>query len=112
MKFALNHKHRFDSPFQAFISSMLLFVLMIWLEVVNFLLVLNTENLNDLIQNVTALVIIAEADVLLYNVLSNEVLKDILKLFYLMMKGNQSILPIIISDGIIYISQEKKEKTH
>lgn len=80
MKFALNHSHRFNAPYFAFGVSFLLFGLMVFLEFVNFLLVLNTDNLNDLIQNVTALLIITEADIILYNTLPNEVLKDIVEL--------------------------------
>lgn len=51
---------------------------MMFIEVVNFLMILQTSDLNNLIQNVTALVIIAEADVLLYTTLKDEVLKDLL----------------------------------
>lgn len=50
-----------------------------FLELVNFLLVVTTDNLNDLIQNATALVIIADADIILYATLRNEILKEILK---------------------------------
>ncbi len=53
---------------------------MLTIEVVNFLMILQTNDLNNLIQNVTALVIIAEADVLLYTTLKDEVLKDLLPL--------------------------------
>jgi hypothetical protein len=78
MKFALNHSHRFDNPIAAFIVSLSLLAIMMFIEVVNFLMILQTSDLNNLIQNVTALVIIAEADVLLYTTLKDEVLKDLL----------------------------------
>jgi hypothetical protein len=78
MKFALNHSHRFDKPKFAFFISFSLLVIMLTIEVVNFLMILQTNDLNNLIQNVTALVIIAEADVLLYTTLKDEVLKDVL----------------------------------
>lgn len=78
MKFALNHSHRFDKPIAAFIVSLSLLAIMMFIEVVNFLMILQTSDLNNLIQNVTALVIIAEADVLLYTTLKDEVLKDLL----------------------------------
>jgi hypothetical protein len=55
-----------------------LLAIMLTIEVVNFLMILQTNDLNNLIQNVTALVIIAEADVLLYTTLKDEVLKDLL----------------------------------
>jgi hypothetical protein len=78
MKFALNHSHRFDKPKFAYFISFSLLVIMLTIEVVNFLMILQTNDLNNLIQNVTALVIIAEADVLLYTTLKDEVLKDLL----------------------------------
>jgi ABC-type xylose transport system permease subunit len=78
MKFALNHSHRFDKPKFAFFISFSLLAIMLTIEVVNFLMILQTNDLNNLIQNVTALVIIAEADVLLYSTLKDEVLKDLL----------------------------------
>ena len=78
MKFALNHKHRFDLPLFAYFISLSLLVIMLTIEAVNFLMILQTNDLNNLIQNVTALVIIAEADVLLYTTLKDEVLKDLL----------------------------------
>lgn len=80
MKFALNHKHRFDKPIDAFIVSFFLFLIMMFIEIANFLMILQTSDLNNLIQNVTALVIIAEADVLLYSTLKDEVMKDILSM--------------------------------
>lgn len=78
MKFALNHKHRFDNHIAAFFTSFALLAIMMFIEVVNFFMILQTSDLNNLIQNVTALVIIAEADVLLYTTLNTEVLKDLL----------------------------------
>ena len=78
MKFALNHAYRFDRPLSAFFVSLTLLCVMMYIEVVNFLMILQTSDLNNLIQNVTALVIIAEADVLLYTTLKDEVLKDLL----------------------------------
>jgi hypothetical protein len=78
MKFALNHRHRFDRPIDAYICSFFLFAIMMFIEVVNFGMILQTSDLNNLIQNVTCLVIIAEADVLLYSTLKDEVMKDMI----------------------------------
>lgn len=78
MKFALNHSHRFDRPVDAFFVSFFLLAIMCFIEIVNFIMILQTSDLNNLIQNVTALVIIAEADVLLYACLHDEVMKDML----------------------------------
>lgn len=80
MKFALNHKHRFDRPYLAFVVSFLLMLIMVFIEFVNFSMILQTSDLNNLIQNVTALVIIAEADILLEATLRDEVLSKIMPL--------------------------------
>jgi hypothetical protein len=79
MKFALNHNHRFDRPLDAYFCSFLLFLIMMFIEIVNFGMILQTADLNNLIQNVTCLVIIAEADVLLYSTLKDEVMKDMIQ---------------------------------
>ena len=78
MKFALNHKHRFDRPKLAFSISFLLLGIMLYIEVVNYLMILQTNDIGNLIQNVTALIIVAEADLLLSTTLKDEVLKDLL----------------------------------
>lgn len=49
MKFALNHKHRFDKPISAFFVSFALLTIMMFIEVVNFLMILQTSDLNNLI---------------------------------------------------------------
>jgi hypothetical protein len=78
MKFALNHKERFDRPKFAFFISFTLLAIMLYIEVVNFLMILQTNDIGNLIQNVTALIIVAEADLLLSTTLKDEVLKDLL----------------------------------
>jgi hypothetical protein len=78
MKFALNHTHRFDRPLTAFSISFILLAMMLYIEMVNFLMILQTNDISNLIQNVTALIIVAEADLLLSTTLKDEVLKDLL----------------------------------
>lgn len=80
MKFALNHKHRFDKPYLAFSVSFVLMLIMVFIEFVNFSMILETNDINNLIQNVTALLIIAEADILLTATLKGEVLSQIMQL--------------------------------
>jgi hypothetical protein len=80
MKFALNHKHRFDRPYLAFSVSFTLMLIMVFIEFGNFSLILQTSDLGNLIQNVFSLVIIAEADKLFEAVLKDEVLSKIMSL--------------------------------
>jgi hypothetical protein len=51
---------------------------MLYIEVVNFLIILQTNDMINLVQNFIMLMFIAEVDLLMATILKDEVLKDLL----------------------------------
>lgn len=78
MKFALNHSYRFHNARPAFVVGLMQLTVMVFIEFINFLSLLTTTNLFEILRDFTALMIIADFDVLLYSSLRDEVLKDVL----------------------------------
>lgn len=77
IKFSLNHGYRFDSPFVAFIVGWAQTVSILWIEIVNFIVILTSISILDTVMNFIALVVIAEFDNAFFSSLGTEDLKQI-----------------------------------
>ena len=78
MKFSLNHSYRFATPTIAFCVAFMQLSVMIFIEFVNFFNLLQTTDLFELLRDFTALLIVADFDILLYGSLKDEVMKLLL----------------------------------
>lgn len=78
MKFVMNHSYKFLAPNIAFVCSFMMLSVMVFIEWTNFVMLIYVTDLFEFIRDFTALIIISELDTLLYSILKNEILKEII----------------------------------
>ena len=79
MKYSVNHSWKFDYYRIAFFAGFLQAIMVISVEVINFVNLLLTNQILEIVMNFLALVIIAEFDDFFYEVYPNEDLKALIK---------------------------------
>lgn len=75
MKFAVNHSYRFDTPVQAYIGAMLHLSAAVAVEILNMASLLTVYDLWEFIRDFTALVVIADFEMLLATAVNEDCLK-------------------------------------
>ena len=78
MKYALNHVWRFEDWKIAYLAGLLQATIIIFIEFVNFLAILTSFTVLDVVMNFLALVVISEIDDFFYCSLRDEPLKELL----------------------------------
>jgi hypothetical protein len=78
MKYALNHVWRFEDWKIAYLAGLLQATIIIFIEFVNFLAILTSFTVLDVVMNFLALVVISEFDDFFYCSLRDEPLKELL----------------------------------
>ena len=76
MKYAVNHPWKFINYRHAFLSGFMQTIMVVGVEIVNFLAVLDQTSFSEIVMNFTALVIISEFDDFFFNAYKDEDLKD------------------------------------
>jgi len=78
MKYSLNHRWRFEDYKVAYLSGFLQATVIYIVEMVNFLAILTSFTVLDIVMNFLALVVISEFDDFFYEALRNEPLQDLI----------------------------------
>jgi hypothetical protein len=78
MKFANNHAYRFENYTIAWLAGCMQMIMIVTVEMVNFLVILNSNSILDVMMNFMALAIIAEFDDFFFSALGNDPNKEIL----------------------------------
>jgi|LakMenE18May11ns_1017448.scaffolds.fasta_scaffold9430595_2 hypothetical protein len=78
MKFANNHAYRFENYRIAWLAGCMQMIMIVTVEMVNFLVILNSNSILDVMMNFMALAIIAEFDDFFFSALGNDPNKEIL----------------------------------
>ena len=60
MKYALNHSHKFKHPYSACLAGLLQFLSSLFCEVVNFMVIVSSETVLDVIKDFLALLVISD----------------------------------------------------
>lgn len=79
MKFALNHHYRFDSYKIVFISGLMQASMIFIVEIVNFIVILNSFSIKSIVADFMALVVISEFDDAFYSALGEDQNKTIIE---------------------------------
>ena len=78
MKYAVNHPWKFINYRHAFLAGFLQMIMVVGVELVNFLAVLDQTTFMDIVMNFTALVIISEFDEFFFQAYRDDDLKDVI----------------------------------
>jgi hypothetical protein len=79
MKFSMNHYHRFDNAWIAFLAGFLQATSIIVVEIVNFVVILTTENIMEVVMNFMACAVIAVFDNAFYSALGPSEFKKLVE---------------------------------
>jgi hypothetical protein len=79
MKFVVNHMERFETPFAAYMGAFLCLTAMVAVEMLNMFSLLSVMDLFEFVRDFTALVIIADFDLLMSLTLKESCLRLIIK---------------------------------
>ena len=80
MKFVVNHSYRFEAPFAAFMGAVLLLSVHVAVEALNMMSLLSVMDLFEFIRDVTALIVIADFEMLMSLTLKEDCLKLLINL--------------------------------
>lgn len=72
MKYTLNHSWRFDNWHLAFLCGFLQTIVIVCVEVVNFIAIMSSQEITSVVMNFLALVVISEFDDFFYQALNSE----------------------------------------
>jgi len=79
MKYVCNHPYKFDGEYGKFFTTFLNYILTIWIEVANILVLMMTPDPLDLVSNFVSLVVITQFDELVYASMKDEPCKKLIE---------------------------------